>query len=161
MEELARRLYERAGALGLTGYYGPWDQQPPAARQRWLALAESTQAAPEAGLLARLVAIEQLQQVTVRKQGEMATTLESLLLIGESMSAQLDRIKASVTRNGDVIDSGITLIKGLADEIRSLKAEPEQLVALADSLDAKADALAAAIAANTPASPAPAPTPNP
>lgn len=158
MEELAGKLYERAVGLGLTVGFGPWQQLPEPGRQRWLALAESTQAVPPAGLLSRLVAIEQLQQVAVRKQDAMAAILESLLLIGESMSAQLDRLRGSVSRNGDVIDSGITLIKGLAEGIRQLRAEPEQLVALADALDAKADALARAVADNTPAAP-PAPTP--
>lgn len=161
-DDLARSLYERAATVGLRPVAASWEYLPVADRDRWRALADvvTTPSAGQ-GFLTRLIAIEQLQQAAIREQGEMTTTLTSLLLIGESMSAELDRIKSSVERNGGVIDSGITLIKGLAEEIRQLRAEPERLTALADSLDAKADALAKAIAENTPAAPAPVPVPAP
>jgi len=66
------------------------------------------------------------------------------------MSAQLDTLTQEVTEMSTVVDSAIVLINGLAAQIVELKDDPAALQALADSLDAKANSLAAAVAANTP-----------
>lgn len=76
------------------------------------------------------------------------------------MTAQLDRLAAEVAENGSVVGSAIELINGLAADIRELKDDPAALAALADSLDAKTNELAAAVATNTPAE-EPAPEPEP
>jgi hypothetical protein len=55
-----------------------------------------------------------------------------------------------VTEIGTTVDSAVTLITGLAQQIRDLQNDPVALAALANSLDAKANELAAAVAANTP-----------
>lgn len=66
-----------------------------------------------------------------------------------TMSAELDRLTTEVTEMSGVVDSAVALIGGLADQIRQLQTDPAALAALADSLDAKANELAAAVAANT------------
>jgi len=67
------------------------------------------------------------------------------------MSAEIDALKAEVERNTSIDESAIILIQGLAQRIEELKTDPVALQALADELRAKNDALAAAVAAHTPA----------
>jgi len=69
------------------------------------------------------------------------------------MSAELDALTAQVHANSSVVDSAVALIGGLADQIRALADDPVALRALADELQQKDAALAAAVAANTPAPP--------
>lgn len=64
-------------------------------------------------------------------------------------SPALDRLTAEVAELSTVVDSAIALITGLASQIRAADADPAKLDALATALDAKANALAAAVAANT------------
>lgn len=68
-----------------------------------------------------------------------------------TMSAEFDALTAEVSENSDVIESAVTLIQGLADQIRALAdaPSPAAIQALADKLDAQSNALAAAVAANT------------
>lgn len=153
-----QQLYARALAFGVRQPFGPFEQLDAAERARWGAIAEQA-AFVDSDAVARLSRVEQLLQAVLARQTSHTIALDSLTLIGERMSAELDRLTQTVSKNNSMIDSGITLIKGLADEIRTLKAEPAKLAALADSLDAKAAALAAAIAENTPAAPQPIPTP--
>ena len=68
----------------------------------------------------------------------------------DTMSAELDRLTTEVAETKTAIDSALTLIAGLADQIRALKDDPAKLAALADELDAKQAEIAAAVAANTP-----------
>lgn len=74
-----------------------------------------------------------------------------------NMSEQLVRLQAEVEENTEVIGSAVTLIGGLAQQIRDLQDDPAALAALADQLDAQTASLAAAVAANTtqPAEPEP------
>lgn len=65
------------------------------------------------------------------------------------MSKEVDDLKAAVARNGDVEDSAIALIQGLAQQIKDAAGDPAAIAALSAELTAKADALAAAITANT------------
>lgn len=74
------------------------------------------------------------------------------------MSAQLDTLTAQVTANNSAIDSAITLINGLAQQLIDAGTDPAKLQALADSLVAEDTKLAQAIVANTPQVP---PTPSP
>ena len=74
-------------------------------------------------------------------------SLEKALKI---MSEQLDRLTTEVAENSDVIGSAVTLLGNLSQQIRDLKDDPAALDALADDLDAQSNALAAAVAANTP-----------
>jgi hypothetical protein len=70
-----------------------------------------------------------------------------------NMTAALDRISEEVTDIGNVVDGAVTLINNLAQEIRDNIGSEPALNALADTLDAKARALAEAVAANTTSAP--------
>lgn len=69
------------------------------------------------------------------------------------MAGELERLTAEVAENTEVIASAVTLIEGLAEEIRNNAANPAKLNELADKLDAQSNALAAAVTANTPTPP--------
>jgi len=74
-----------------------------------------------------------------------------------TVSAELDALTAQVHENSSVVDSALTLIRGLQQRLQdaiTAGSDPATLQALADELKAKDDILAAAVAANT----APAPT---
>ncbi len=77
------------------------------------------------------------------------------------MDKELEVLEKEVAENSDVIASAVTLLAGLAAQIRQMKADPARLVALAAALDAQSKALADAVVANTPAEPEPAPEPEP
>ena len=68
-----------------------------------------------------------------------------------SIMATLDALAAQVAANKTVIDSAIVLINGIAARIAAAGADPAALAALVDDLKASDSALAAAVAANTPA----------
>lgn len=69
------------------------------------------------------------------------------------MSAALDKLTAEVAEMSSAVDSALSLIAGLAQQIRDLKDDPAKLEALAAELDAKQQEIASAVAANTPAGP--------
>lgn len=69
------------------------------------------------------------------------------------MSAALDRLTAEVAETKTAVNSVLALVEGLAQQIRDNATDPVALNALADELDAQQAALAAAVAANTPAEP--------
>lgn len=69
------------------------------------------------------------------------------------MSAELDALRAEVSRNNDQMDSAIVMIQGLAARIEELKQDPAALQALVDELRANTDQFASDIAANTPSDP--------
>lgn len=79
--------------------------------------------------------------------------LDTLIAQGVSMSEALNKLTTEVTETKEVMASAVTLITGLADQIRELKDDPAALEGLATSLDDGSKALAAAVAANTPAAP--------
>lgn len=69
------------------------------------------------------------------------------------MSAELDALTAEVAAVTTVEQSAIALINGLAAQLAAAGTDPAKLQALHDSLAASSTALAAAVAANTPADP--------
>lgn len=79
----------------------------------------------------------------------------------EHMTVELDALKAQVAHNTDVELSAVVLIKGLADQIAASHDDPAALVELTSKLHDSAEALAAALVANTPAAPAPVVEPAP
>ena len=85
-----------------------------------------------------------------RQESEILCELRALRALGVKMAGELARLQTEVEEIGGVVDSAITLIGGLAKQIRDLSGEPAALKALADDLDAKAALLAAAVVANTP-----------
>jgi hypothetical protein len=64
---------------------------------------------------------------------------------------ELDDLKAEVTESTTVQQGAITLINGIAARLAAAGTDPTALQALTDSLKTNSDALAAAVAANTPA----------
>ena len=63
----------------------------------------------------------------------------------------LTQLEAEVARDEAVNTSAATLIGRLAEELEAAKDDPVRIQALADRLRSSQDALAAAVAANTPA----------
>ena len=90
-------------------------------------------------LLGKLDAIERKIDRVLRKE--------------KVMSKELDALTAQVQANTEIEESAILLINGLAAKIEAAKNDPAALQALADSLKAEDDKLAAAVAANTSAEP--------
>lgn len=71
--------------------------------------------------------------------------------------AKIDDLEQEVSKVSGVQDSAIALINGISQQLKDAAADPQRIQAVIDSLDAKSDALAAAVAANTPAPTPPAP----
>ncbi len=93
---------------------------------------------------------EKLDQVLARLD-----RIEALLLIelieGKFIMSALDDLTAQVAASTTVESSAVLLIKGIAAQIAAAGTNPTSLQALQASLKSSADALAAAVAANTPA----------
>lgn len=70
------------------------------------------------------------------------------------MANDLTTLQSQVTAEDTVIDSAITLIQGLAAQVAALEPNQAAIDALAADIQGKSDALAAAVAANTPTPPA-------
>lgn len=86
-----------------------------------------------------------------RKLDQVIQALETLTGKITTMSVELDRLTASVQSENTVIDSAVSLLGQLAQLIRDLPADRAAINALADNVDAKKQALADAVTANTPA----------
>ncbi len=69
------------------------------------------------------------------------------------MEQALEDLRSEVERNSNVVQSATALISRLASLIGDAADDPDQVRALADQLSSTSDALAAAVAANTPAQP--------
>ena len=67
------------------------------------------------------------------------------------MADDLANLQAQVQANTDVESSAITLIQGIAAQLAAAKNDPVRIQALSTQLKTSADALGAAIVANTPA----------
>ena len=79
--------------------------------------------------------------------------LNRILLNQEKIMSALDDLTAQVAANKTVIDSALALINGIAARITAAGTDPAALAALTTSLKSEDDALAAAVAANTPPTP--------
>jgi hypothetical protein len=69
----------------------------------------------------------------------------------EAMSAEVDRIKNSVSQLTTVSQSAIALRGDLAARVRALQADPAALMALANEIDQRKGELSQAVLSNTPA----------
>ena len=69
------------------------------------------------------------------------------------MAGELDALTAQVAKNAEVDQSAITLLRGIKAKLDDAIAsgDPARVQALADSLGASTDELAAAVIENTPA----------
>lgn len=106
--------------------------------------------------------IERKLDQIIRKQDEMFALLSRNYSRSLTIMADLTALQAKVQAATDVEQSAILLLQQLSADLKAAATDPAKVQALADELDAKTQALAAAIVANTPAAPAPpAPTPVP
>lgn len=106
---------------------------------------------PEAlrrGILKRLV-VDPIVNALLPRFLRVEGLLGRIIRKGEAMSEQSDRIRSEVAETKGLQQSAITLIGGLAAEIRRLHEDPEALLALANDLDQSNSALAAALEANS------------
>lgn len=88
---------------------------------------------------------------TIKLQNTQQTALLSALIAGEQlMSAEMDTLSAQVTETLTVEQSALTLIQGIAAQVADAAGDRTKSLALAGTLKTSADALAAAIVANTP-----------
>ena len=77
--------------------------------------------------------------------------LDALLREVRKMQEVLDKLRAAVAKEETVGDSMLVLLQGLSAQIEANKTDPAALQAIADDLNAKADAWAAAVATVLPA----------
>lgn len=89
---------------------------------------------------------------------ERTARIEALLTIeGRFIMSALDDLATQVAANTSAEQSAIQLIQGLAAQVAAAAGDPAKVTALAAQLKASADALGAAIVANTGPTPAPSP----
>ena len=92
-----------------------------------------------------------------RKLDAILAGINTLLQWRKTMSAAMDALIVQVTKNSEVEASAILLIQGIAQQLKDAianGADPVKLAELTSQLDNSAQALAAAVAANTPVAPA-------
>lgn len=93
------------------------------------------------------------------KLDQILASLSSLTQQGTFIMSAIDDIRADVAAQKSVNASAITLLTGLHDQLAAALAKPNAddvvaaVQAVADDLKPSTDALAAAVAANTPAAP--------
>ena len=87
--------------------------------------------------------------------GRIESDSAALFAKVETIMATLADLQAAVAAEDTAIDSAITLLNGLAQQIADLTPNQAAIDALAADVSAKTAALAAAITANTPTPPAP------
>jgi len=88
-----------------------------------------------------------------RKLDEILCLVRGIAQGVSIMSVELDALEAQVATNTSVEESAVTLIKGIAAQLAAAGTDPVKLKSLAASLNTSATDLAAAVAANTPATP--------
>jgi len=88
-----------------------------------------------------------------RKFDQILALLREIKSKENQIMADLTTLQAQVTANSDVEASAVLLIQGIAKQLADAIAanDPAKIQALQDQLKNSADALAAAVVANTPA----------
>lgn len=86
---------------------------------------------------------------------EQIGELKELLLLSNKQTkknmASLKKLEDAVAKATSINESAIALIQGISKQIKDAGTDEAKLNALTEKLDANEDALAAAVAANTPA----------
>lgn len=95
------------------------------------------------------VTLEEIDTNLRNFRREINQKLDDLLTKENKMATVLDALTTAVAANTDVIQSAITLIQGLAQQIKDAGTDPVKLKALTDALAATDQQLAAAVKANT------------
>ena len=81
---------------------------------------------------------------------QIQTSLDSINSKLEKLMASLADVQAAVTAEDSVVDSAIVLLQGLAAAVAALQPNQAAIDALAADITGKTQALADAVAANTP-----------
>lgn len=100
-----------------------------------------------------------IQRKILAELGRLREAVGVLIERVNAMASDLTALQAAVANEGTVVQSAITLLTQLSQQISDLKNDPAELQALADGINSQASALAAAVQANTPAAPAAPPAP--
>jgi len=87
----------------------------------------------------------------IRQLGLVLASLDVVTNLEQNMSAELESVKAAVQKNTDAEASAIALMQRLSQLITDNINDKPALQQLAADINAQADALAAAVVANTPA----------
>lgn len=82
--------------------------------------------------------------------GSTKKILQDILNKEIIIMANLDALTAQVKANTEIEASAIVLLQGLAAKLAEIATDPVAVAALAEELKVSADALAAAVVANTP-----------
>jgi len=137
-------------------------EQPHAAQtsvplnQKWVDTYNALKCQPaNLGLMAGFGQVIDNQRVLLGMLNQTNTLLNQVLAQEKTIVATLADVQAAVTAEDTVIDSAVTLIQGLAAQIKALPANQAAIDALAADVTAKAKVLADAVVANTPAAPTP------
>ncbi len=86
------------------------------------------------------------------QEAQMALLRRIFRKVGK-MANELERVQTEVTEISGTVDSAVALLEKLAQLIRDNATDPAALNKIADDLDAKGNALAAAVVANDPDAP--------
>lgn len=84
---------------------------------------------------------------------ELGVIMLLILSKQEAIMAAIDDLAKDVAAEDTVIDSAVTLLQGLKAALDAAGTDPAKLAALSADITSKTQALAAAVAANTPAAP--------
>ena len=90
-----------------------------------------------------------------RKLNELLRLVRTVIRKETEMAGELDALQAEVTRNTEVDQSAIALLVGIKAALDAAIAsgDPNRILALSAELGTSTNALAAAVAANTPVGP--------
>lgn len=88
---------------------------------------------------------------TKRQLGRIDMALHTIIQRLNRMALDFQNLEREVSEQGTVVQSAVTLLQQVAQDIRDNADNQRKINALADQLDAQAQALAQAVAANTPA----------
>ncbi len=100
-----------------------------------------------------------LQIITLQLAIGIQTLRQNSVLInllntqGEQIMSKITDLQAAVAASDAVIQSAVLLINGLAQQIKDAGTDPVALAAVIADIEANKQALADAVAANTPAQP--------
>lgn len=82
---------------------------------------------------------------------ELREMLSRLIRMERQDMKALDDLTNAVSSENSVIDSAVTLLTGLSDQLKAAGADPAKLQGLQAAIEQRTASLAAAVAANTPA----------
>lgn len=88
------------------------------------------------------------------KLDDILNAINYLKQQGVQTQMDLTELQAAVSADTDVVNSAVTLINNLADQIEAAAGDPAAVAQVVADLRANNEVLASAVAANTPAAPA-------